>query len=105
MGGNSHNCTCTIACEHIVAHIYRDILSGERIDRVAAGEYTRHLLVDHTLAFGLMLYRIKISLYSLSLIRSGDLSHILALRRKHHECHTEHSVGARGEDIKHHIAA
>ena len=97
---NSHNGTCTITREYIVAHPNRNLLSCDGVDGICAGEHTCYIAVDHTFTLGALLCAVEISLYSLFLVCCSELGNKLAFGSKYHECNTEYCVGTCGEDCK-----
>ena len=95
---HGHNGTSAISGQHIVAYVYWNLLAGDGVDGIRAAEHTAHLLVDESLALGLVLHLAYVGFHSRLLVGSGHLVHIFTFGSKHHECYTENSVGACGEN-------
>ena len=111
---NGHDGTGTIVHEHIVGREHRQLGTGDRVDRVQAGEQTRLLtVVGHTVGRGLCLRELTVCGYGLArrgiatrprrvhTFRPG-LGHMLQHRvfgRDHTERGTEQRVGSCGVDL------
>ena len=98
VGGNSHDGTRSVSSQYIVTYIYRYILARNRIDGITAGEYTTHLLINHALAFGLVLHLVEIGIDGFTLIGRHYIIHIDALGSQYHKGNTEDGIGTRGEN-------
>ena len=95
---NSHDSTRSITCQHVVAHPDWVLLASEWVDGIAAREHTRHLLVNHALAFRALLHLFQIGIHLRLLLRRSQFCHEFALWSQHHERHSEHRICTGGED-------
>ena len=103
MGRHSHDCARAVAREHILADPDWNCLACEWVYSIRAGEDTSHLAVADAVALGALLHIVDVFADSLLLLGCCHLCDIVAFRRKHHECHAKHSVGACGEDCELHV--
>ncbi len=116
MGGDGHDGTRTVACEDIFGDPHGDLLPGERIHGIGAGEHARHRLAGDAFALGLLFDLLQIGLHGLFLRGRGEFLHPFALRSQDHEGHAEDGIGPGGEDgdvvgnavalhLEHHLGA
>ena len=96
--GYSHHCSRAVTCQDIVADPYGDRLASEWVLGVRTREDSRDTLICHAVTLGTTASRSEVLLYSLSLLRCGHLSYIVALGGKYHEGHPKDRISSGGED-------
>ena len=96
---NSHDGAGTVAGEHVFGNPDGNLLLGQRVEGVRAGEDTRGLArFGDALALGLFLGLGEVFIHRSALFGRSEFVHPLALGRQHHEGDAEDRVGTRGED-------
>ena len=99
MRRHSHNCSCAVTGEHILAHPHRHLFAGKWINGIRACEDTCHLSgLGHSFTLCLLLCKGKILLNGTLLLRCSQLLHPVALRSKHHKGNSKDRIGTGGED-------
>ena len=77
VGRYGHDGTSTITCQYVFCYPDRDLLVVERIDGIASGEHTCHLMIHLTVTLRTLLYVVEILGYLFLLFRCGEFRHQL----------------------------
>ena len=96
---NGHDGAGTVAAQDIFGNPDGNLLFGQRVHRVRAGEYAGGLAgLRNALALRLLLGLRQVFIHGGALLGRREAVHPLALGRQHHEGDAEDGVGPRGKD-------
>ena len=104
VGRNGHNGACAVAGQNVVAHPYRNGVSGERVDGIRAGEHTGYAAVGYAFALGTLFGGFDVGCHFIAAVGCRQPVHQFAFGRQHHERYAEDGVGACGEYGECHVA-
>ena len=90
---HSHDGSCTISSQYIIANPDRNCIAGKRIDTIASAEYTCYTTVGNTFALCTFLGTLQVSLNFSFLSFGSKLCHQFAFGSQNHESNTEHCIG------------
>ena len=98
--GNSHNCTCSITGQNIIANPNWNFFIREWIYRVCARELARDALhISHALALATIFCVGNIFFNDIFSIRSGNDFHVFMLGSKGHVSNSEDRIWAGCENF------
>ena len=100
----SHDGTCTVAGQYVVANPDGHCLACERIDGIRTREDTAYATVADAFAFGAFLGAIQIGFYVGFLGFGSNLRNQFAFGSQHHERYTKHGISTGREDGEFQIA-
>ena len=101
---NSHNGSCTISSQYIVADPYWNRFTSKRIHCIRTTEYTGNTAIGDTFTFGTLLSTVQISFHFCFLCLSCQYRNQFTFRSQYHESNTKHSISTSSKDGKFQIA-
>ena len=98
---NCHNRTRTVACQHVVRNIDRNLLAREGIYGIRTRSHAAHALgLGNTLTLRALLGLGDILLDCRTILVGSQLINPLVLGRNNHKRHAKDRIGAGGEDLQ-----
>ena len=100
---HSHNSTCPVTGQYIIAYPDRNLFIIQRIYSIRTCKYTTYSPIRNSFTFCPVFNTFQIIINSSFLFRGNNLFYIFTLRSQYHKRNTENSIGTCCKNSKFHI--